>query len=113
MANCFPYADVHEASVEAVACSMHQYADSTTPPKGLGFTLIKGILVSNSFLGEVERQLVDRLNCFEVHRVTDLFTDSFVRSLTASQLAVLGECVLVLIEMGHVQITLIDKTLAA
>jgi hypothetical protein len=115
MANCFPYADVNADSVEAVIDSVPMFSGtSTTPPKGLGFTLVKGTLIPNSLLDDVDWELHQaRLNCYEVTKVADLFTHTFLSSLTASERDVLGECVLLLIEQGRIPISLIDKKLAA
>ena len=109
MANHFPYADVNKGAIEAVALDMPEYSDSATPPTGLGFTLISGKLVPNGFLYEICIQLQGRVNCYDVIGLDELFTPYYLVSLTASEMAVLGECVLLLIERGDVCITLIDK----
>ncbi len=115
MANMFPYADIDSGSIAALIKVAPELASSTTPPTGLGFTLVKDILVPNTFLNDVEYELGKhaRLNCFDVTRVSELFSESFFDSLTSLELSVLGECVLMLIEQGNVPISLIDPKKAA
>lgn len=110
----FPYADVNAASIQAVIDSVPMFAGTaTTPPKSLGFTLVKGTLIPNSLVDEVDWELHQvRLNCYETTKVADLFTHTFISSLTASERDVLGECVLLLIEQGRIPISLIDKKAA-
>jgi len=111
MSNIFPYADVDTGSIAALLQVAPSFASTTTPPKGLGFSLVKDILVSNTFMNEVSRELGShlRLNCFDVTRVSDLFTCTFMESLTPLEVEVLGECVLMLINKGEVPLSLIRK----
>ncbi|MBK6593299.1 MAG: hypothetical protein IPG23_11435 [Burkholderiales bacterium] len=115
MSNIFPYADVDTGSIAALIQVAPQLASTTTPPNGLGFSLVKDVLVSNTFLNTVESELGHhlRLNCFAVTRVSDLFTQTFLDSLTPLELEVLGACVLMLIKKGSVPISLIDTEKAA
>lgn len=84
--------------------------DSITAPHGLGFFLVNGTLVPKPFLEEVESQLQSvRLNCYDVTQVSDLFEPEFLDTLSATELSVLGDCVLVLIDKGSVPISLIAK----
>jgi hypothetical protein len=114
MSKLFSYADVNAESIAAVIEVAPQFVDTTTPPDGLGFTLVNDNLVSNTFLEEVYFELQHtRLNCFDVTRVSDLFGKRFLDSLAEPEMDVLGECVLMLLERGEVPISLIDTKKAA
>jgi hypothetical protein len=108
MSKIFPTTFVNEGSIAAVINVAPEFAGTVPPPKGLGFTLVRGTLVSHSFRDEVESQLqYERLNCWEVTTVNSLFTQHFLDSLTAVQQDVLGDVVMLLIEKGSVPITLV------
>ena len=114
MSKLFPAAGVDAASIAALISLAPQFAGTTTPPKGLGFSLINGALVPNSFLDEVQGEITyARLNCYEVTKVADLFEQTYLDSLIASEMDVLGECVLLLIEQGMVPLSLIITKEAA
>jgi hypothetical protein len=114
MTTLFPTADCNAESIDFVAKHVPGFAGSFAPNQRLGFHLIGDILVPYRFVDEVECQLThDRLNCFNVTDVTELFSDTFLRSLTPLELKVLGGCVLLLIEKGFVPFSLIDAKEAA
>lgn len=108
MSNFYSYTDVNADSVTAVIEVARPFAgDNDTAPKGLGFFLVNGTLVPKTFVEEVESQLSGaRLNCFDVTRVSDLFEPYFLETLSAKELRVLGDVVLVLIDKGCVAISL-------
>ena len=114
MSKLFPYANVHEESIKGVIWVAPEFAGTTTtPPKGLGFSLIRDTLVSNSFRDEVTDELQHaRLNCYEVTRVADLFEQTYLDSLTMAEMDVLGEVVMLLIEKGVVPISLVSAEAA-
>ena len=68
-----------------------------------GFVNIRGAMVSYHFLDRVERELQKTmLSYFGVTNAFDLFSSDFIGSLTGCQRAVLGDCVLLLLEEGRV-----------
>ena len=68
-----------------------------------GFFYIRGVVVSDHFLDRVERELQKTmLSYFGVTNAFDLFSSEFIGSLTGCQRAVLGDCVLLLLEQGRV-----------
>jgi len=110
----FLNADVSTESIDACIAVAPMFAGTTTPPKGLGFSLIGSKLVPNDFLLKVESALMHiRLNCYETTAVDDLFAEEFLASLTASERDVLGEVVLLQIELGHIPLTLLKTREAA
>lgn len=108
MSNFYSYADVSAESIAAVINVTRPFSgDYATAPKGLGFFLINGTLVPNTFIEQVESQLHSvRLNCFDVITVTELFKPEFLDTLSANELSVLGDAVLVLIEKGVIALDL-------
>jgi hypothetical protein len=109
MSNSYSYADVNAESIAAVMEVAQPFAGGhIAAPQGLGFFLVNGTLVPKSFLEDVESQLQSvRLNCFDVTQVADLFEPEFLDTLSANELRVLGDVVLVLIDRGCVPISLI------
>lgn len=68
-----------------------------------GFFYVRGAMVSYLFINRVERELrKTMLGYFSARYVFDLFDSEFIGSLTESERAVLGDCVLLLIEAGRV-----------
>jgi hypothetical protein len=109
MSKLFPSADCNAASIAFVSKYVPQFAGAYAPTRRVGFHLIGNALVPYSFVQDVEYQLTyERLNCFKVTDVTELFSDTFLASLTTSELKVLGGCVLLLIEKGFVAFSLVD-----
>lgn len=108
MSNFYSYADVNADSLAAVIEVTRPFAgDYEAAPTGLGFFLINGNLVPNTFLEEVEARLHRvRLRCFDVTPVSDLFEPEFLDTLSSKGLSVLGDVVLVLIDKGFVVLDL-------
>lgn len=105
----FPYVDVNQGSISAALLSP-PFAGKDPQPVGLGFTLIRQKLVPNALLEKVDRQLdYTRLNCHQVTNIRDLFEADFLESLTKTELDLLGDVVLIMIELGLMPITL-DET---
>ncbi|MBK9440753.1 MAG: hypothetical protein IPN53_05300 [Comamonadaceae bacterium] len=114
MTNLFPTADCDAGAIASLAKYVPSLAGSSPPTQRLGFHLIDGILVPYSFVRKVEHELSnDRLNCFKVTNVLDLFSHTFLESLTPLEMKVLGGCVLLLIEKGFVPFSLVDEKEAA
>lgn len=114
MSKLFPAADVDADSIAAVINFAPKFAGTTAPTGHVGFYLIKGTLVPYRFLGDLEFELTyKRLNCFEVTKISDLLEEIYLASLSESELDVLGECVLLLIDEGRVPFSLIDPKEAA
>lgn len=116
MTTLFPSADCNVDSIAYVASCPSMRTGKYVSPGRVGFHLIDSSLVPYSFVDEVEHQIQmtgDRLNCFKVSSVTDLFSDTYLTSLTLLEMKVLGGCVLLLIEEGAVPFSLIDERKAA
>jgi hypothetical protein len=114
MSNLFPTANCNAESIAFITQHVPSFAGTSAPPKRLGFHLIKETLVPDSFVEDVGYALSEeRLNCFEVTKISDLFGDTYLESLSASELDVLGACVLLLIEQGTVPFSLIKTKRAA
>lgn len=109
MSKLFPAADCNAESIAFVTECVPSFAGTAAPTAPVGFYLIKDTFVPYSFLDELGGELTyARLNCFEVTKLSDLFEKAYIASLTASELNVLGECVLLLIEQGIVPFSLIN-----
>lgn len=107
MSNLFPSADCNAESITSLVEFVPQFAGAGAPLGPVGFFFVKDTLVPYSFLGDLEYQLTyKRLNCFEVTKISDLFEEAYLASLSASERDVLGECVLLLIEQGMVAFSL-------
>lgn len=109
MNNLFPTADCDAHAIAFVAKNVPDCAGASAPTQRLGFHLIEGILVPYGFVDDVEHELShERLNCFTVTEVTELFSDTFLRSRSPLELKVLGGCVMLLIEKGLVPFSLVN-----
>jgi hypothetical protein len=114
MSHLFLSADCDADAIAFVAENVPGSTRAAAPSGPVGFHLIKNTLVPYAFVEEVQDELMyKRLNCFAVTKVTDLFTEEFLASLTPNELDVLGEAVLVLIENGLVPFSLVNAKEAA
>lgn len=114
MSKLFPAADCNAESLAFLTECVPSFAGTAALTGPVGFYLIKSTLVPHRFIDDVEYELTSkRLNCFEVTKISDLFEDIYLASLTASEMDVLGECVLLLIEQGRLPFSLIDSKEAA
>lgn len=110
MSTIFPTADCDEYAIDSVVRNVPDFAGTTAPKGRLGFHLIHDILVPHSFVDKVERELSGaRLNCFKVTNLTELFSHTFLTSLSPLEFKVLGGCVLLLIEKGSVPFSLLEE----
>lgn len=79
-----------------------------------GFFSIGNNLVSHFFIDRVARELEKTmLSYFGVTNALALFDGEFLKSLTVSELAVLGDSVLLLIEQGRAPIDFAEQAEAA
>jgi hypothetical protein len=114
MSKLFFSADCNAETLAFLAESVPSFAGKGVPKGPVGFHLVKNTLVPYSFLQDLECELMNtRLNCFAVTKISELFEEAFLASLTASEMDVLGECVLLLIEKGYVPFSLINTKEAA
>jgi len=114
MSKLFPSANCNAESIAFVTKCVPSFAGTSAPTGPVGFHLVKDTLVPYSFLQDVEYELTEkRLNCFEVTKMSELFDEAYLTSLSGSELDVLGECVLLLIEQGTVPFSLINTKEAA
>jgi len=114
MSNSFLSADCDAEAIAFVASNVPDSTRAPAPCGPIGFHLIRGSLVPYAFVEEVQDELLQqRLNCFAVTKVADLFTEEFLASLTPNELDILGETLLVLIENGLVAFSLVNEKEAA
>ena len=114
MSNLFLAADCDADAIAFVAANVPDSARAPAPCGPVGFHLIRNTLVPYAFVEQVQDELMhQRLNCFAVTKVADLFTEEFLASLTPTEMDVLGEAVLVLIENGLVAFSLVNAKEAA
>jgi hypothetical protein len=111
MSNFYSHTDVNAESKSAVFVAARPFAVGKGPaPKGIRSTLVDGTLVPNTFIKEVESQLIGaRMKCSEAISVSDLFASSFLETLGPNESRVLGDVVFFLIDNGYVTIFLADK----
>ena len=109
MSTLYASANCNAESINFVARHVPQFAGTSVPVEKLGFFLIRGTLVPYGFLDTLTSELSSsRLNCHEVTRASDLFEDDFLKSRTAAELDVIGDCVLLLVEQGSVPFSLVN-----
>ncbi len=110
MTTIFPTADCDAHAIDFVARNVADFAGTTAPKGRFGFHLMGNSLVPYRFVDRVEQELShDRLNCFKVTNVTELFSHTFLTSLSPLEFKVLGGCVLLLIEKGFVPFSLAEE----
>ncbi len=110
MTTIFPTADCDAHAIDFVARNVPDFAGTTAPKGRYGFHLIHGILVPYRFVDIVEHELSRaRLNCFKVTELSELFSHTFLTSLSPLEFKVLGGCVLLLIEKGYVPFSLAEE----
>ncbi len=110
MSTIFPTADCDANAIDFVARNVPEFAGTTATKGRFGFHLMGNVLVPYRFVDIVEHELTgDRLNCFKVTELSELFSDTFLTSLSPLEFKVLGGCVLLLIEKGFVPFSLLEE----
>jgi len=112
MSNPYSYTDANSESQTAVFVAARPFAiGKGAAPQKKGFTRVDGTLVPNTFIKEVESQLIGaRMTCGECTPVSDYFKPHFLETLNAKEFRVLGDIVFFLVDKGCVKISLDDMS---